>query len=150
MELKFVTLIFSFFVSVSRPLLSIYKSRFDIPTSSLHWDQISAGQALDCLGEAEGEHHQAQQALPWDAQWAWEVWKEGRAGMFNSHPILQVLIIFHGRVIHIKFIQEKRETSTVPKTEDRLRRLTEENKKLIHLVTRWVNWSTLFNCSTLF
>lgn len=56
--------------------------------------------------------------------------------MFNSHPILQVLIIFHGRVIHIKFIQEKRETSTVPKTEDRLRRLTEENKKLIHLVTR--------------
>ena len=31
--------------------------------------------------------------------------------------------------------QEKRETSAVPKTEDRLRRLTEENKKLIHLVT---------------
>ena len=30
---------------------------------------------------------------------------------------------------------EKRETSAVPKTEDRLRRLTEENKKLIHLVT---------------
>jgi hypothetical protein len=31
--------------------------------------------------------------------------------------------------------KSERETSTVPKTEDRLRRLTEENKKLIHLVT---------------
>ena len=50
----------------------------------------------------------------------------------NAYHDLIRLIIF--RVI-ICIKQEKRETSTVPKTEDRLRRLTEENKKLIHLVT---------------
>ena len=48
----------------------------------------------------------------------------------------QVCLILIQFSKYIKFIQEKRETSTVPKTEDRLRRLTEENKKLIHLVTR--------------
>ena len=50
----------------------------------------------------------------------------------------QSIIAYHDLIIFRVLIcikQEKRETSTVPKTEDRLRRLTEENKKLIHLVT---------------
>ena len=60
--------------------------------------------------------------------------KQSRHPHLNSNQSYAYhgLIIFRG-LICIK--QEKRETSTVPKTEDRLRRLTEENKKLIHLVT---------------
>ena len=43
------------------------------PTSSLLRDQGGAGQALGGVGEAEGEHDEAEQALPGHTQRAGEV-----------------------------------------------------------------------------
>ena len=46
---------------------------FPPPTSSLLRDQGGAGQALGGVGEAEGEHDEAEQALPGHTQRAGEV-----------------------------------------------------------------------------
>ena len=63
---------------------------------------------------------------------------EKKAEQASSSQFQSIICHHHCLIISLRLIcikQEKRETSTVPKTEDRLRRLTEENKKLIHLVT---------------